>query len=87
MENVIQRRKEHTLQELDDKLFSQIEILEMIDPADADFENTRLRAEAITCIADRIIRNRELELRNQVWNATKQFKLQTRYLGMKNDNI
>ena len=73
--------KEHSLKELDDKLFNQIEILEQLNPSDAEFENTRLRAEAITCIADRIIRNRELELRNQVWNATKQFKLKTRYIG------
>lgn len=87
MENSIIKRKERSLQELDEKLFNQIDILENIDPADVDFEHTRLRAEAITCIADRIIRNRELELRNQVWNATKQFKLQTRYLGMNNDNL
>lgn len=73
------------LQELNDLLFEQIDILNNTDVKDENFENIRLRAETITNVSDRIIRNAELELRNQVWQSTRKFKLQTRQIGIAGD--
>lgn len=78
----IVKSKEHSLRELDDILFNQIAILEQTDVKDEDFDKIRSRAEAITCIADRVMRNRELELRNQVWSATKKFRLSQKQIGI-----
>lgn len=73
------------LKELNDLLFEQIDILNNTDVKDENFENIRLRAETITNVSDRIIRNAELDLRNQVWQSTRRFKLQTRQIGVAGD--
>lgn len=63
------------LAELNEILFNQLDILTKINVTDETFENEKARATAVCETADRIIRNNELELRNQVWNATRKFKL------------
>ena len=66
------------LQELNDILFKQLEILTEIKVSDENFEKERLRAETVFNVADRVIKNAELSLRNEVWQSTKKFKLATR---------
>lgn len=66
------------LAELNEILFNQLDILTKLSVTDENFENEKARAEAVCDTADRIIKNSELELRNQVWNATRRFKLATR---------
>lgn len=66
------------IEKLNKVLFEQLDALSSISVRDEDFENTRLKAETIYQVADRVIRNSELELRNQVWQATRRFNLATR---------
>lgn len=67
-----------TLEKLNDILFTQLDVLSSLSVRDDDFDNTKAKAETICNIADRVIRNNELELRNQVWQATRKFSLATR---------
>ena len=71
------------LEGLNDALFKQLEILSNIKVTDENFENEKQRATAVCEVADRIIKNGELELRNQVWQATRRFKLMTRPTKMR----
>ena len=66
------------IEELNKILFEQLNALSNISVKDEDFENTRLKAEQICQVADRVIRNSELALRNEVWNSTRRFNLSTR---------
>lgn len=66
------------IERLNDILFEQLETLSKTNVEDENFNNTRAKAEAVWQTADRIIRNLELELRNQVWQATRRFSLATR---------
>ena len=66
------------LKSLNDILFNQLEILTNLNVKDENFDNERNKAETVCNIADRIIKNSELELRNQVWQATRRFKLAAR---------
>lgn len=66
------------IEELNKILFEQLNALSNISVKDEDFENTRLKAEQICQVADRVIRNGELSLRNEVWNSTRRFNLSTR---------
>ena len=66
------------LKALNDVLFKQLEILSEINVKSEEFENEKQRANAVCEVADRIIKNGELELRNQVWQATRRYKLSTR---------
>lgn len=66
------------IEKLNGILFEQLDALTNISVKDEDFENTRLKAEQICQVADRVIRNSELELRNQVWQSTRRFNLATR---------
>lgn len=52
------------LEALNDALFKQLEILSEINVKSEEFENEKQRANAVCEIADRIIKNGELELRN-----------------------
>lgn len=70
--------REKNLKDLNNILFEQLEILTKTSVKDDDFENVRLKADSVVEMADRIIRNSELELRNQVWLATRRFSLSTR---------
>lgn len=70
--------KKNNLETLNDALFKQLEILSGINVKSEEFENEKLRADAVCEVADRIIKNGELELRNQVWQATRRYKLSTR---------
>lgn len=70
--------KKNNLATLNDALFKQLEILSGINVKSEEFENEKLRADAVCEVADRIIKNGELELRNQVWQATRRYKLSTR---------
>lgn len=72
------------LKALNDALFKQLEILSGINVKSEDFENEKQRANAVCEIADRIIKNGELELRNQVWQTTRRYRLSTRptHLGI-----
>lgn len=72
------------LQELNNLLFEQIEILNNTDVKDENFENIRLKAETITNVSDRIIKNAELALRNEVWKESRNFKIQTKQIGVNN---
>lgn len=67
-----------TLEKLNDILFTQLDAISNISVNDEDFENTKHKAETVCELADRVIRTGELVLRNQVWQATKRFNLQTR---------
>ncbi|MBR5202362.1 MAG: hypothetical protein IKW45_03770 [Clostridia bacterium] len=71
------------LKSLNDILFEQIEILNNTDVKDEKFESLRLRAETITNVSDRIIKNAELELKNQVWQSTRKFNCtSTKMIGV-----
>ena len=72
-----------TLEKLNDVLFQQLNVLSTLSIKDEDFENTKLKAETICEIADRVIRTGELDLRNQVWQATRRFNLATRESRLK----
>lgn len=67
-----------SLAELNEILFNQLDILTKLSVTDENFENYKARVETVCNTADRIIKNSELELRNQVWNATRRFRLATR---------
>lgn len=81
--------KKNDLESLNEALFKQLEILSEINVKSEEFENEKQRANTVCEIADRIIKNGELELRNQVWQATRRFKLTTRPtqlgIGIKED--
>ena len=66
------------IEKLNQILFEQLETLSKISVDDDDFNNTRLKAETMYQIADRVIRNSELALRNEVWQSTRRFNLATR---------
>lgn len=70
------------LEALNNLLFEQIELLNNTDVKDENFENIRLKAETITNVSDRIIKNAELALRNEVWKSTRSFKFQTHQIGV-----
>lgn len=76
--------KKNNLATLNEALFKQLEILSEINVKSEEFENEKQRANSVCEIADRIIKNGELELRNQVWQATRRYKLSTRptHLGI-----
>lgn len=63
------------LQELNDILFEQLVTLTKLSIKDENFEREKDKANIICETADRIIKNSELELRNQVWQATRKFNL------------
>lgn len=71
-------KDEKGLKDLNNILFEQLEVLTNCKVTDDNFENIRLKADSVVNIADRIIKNSELELRNQVWLATRRFSLTTR---------
>ncbi len=66
------------LQELNDILFEQLTTLTQLNIKDENFEKEKDKANLICETADRIIKNSELELRNQVWQSTRKYKLTTR---------
>lgn len=66
------------LQELNDILFEQLTTLTQLNIKDENFEKEKDKANLICETADRIIKNSELELRNQVWQSTRKYKLFTR---------
>ena len=66
------------LQELNDILFEQLTTLTQLNIKDENFEKEKDKANLICETADRIIKNSELELRNQVWQSTRKYKLSTR---------
>lgn len=63
------------LQELNDILFEQLTTLTKLSIKDENFEKEKDKANLICETADRIIKNSELELRNQVWQSTRKFQL------------
>lgn len=63
------------LEQLNNILFDQLETLAKLDVKSEDFEKEKDRATIVCETADRIIKNSELGLRNQVWQATRKFKL------------
>ena len=67
-----------SLTDLNDILFEQLEILTKLSVKDENFTQEKEKANAVCEMSDRIIKNAELELRNQVWQATRRFKLFTR---------
>lgn len=66
------------LQELNDILFEQLATLTTLNIKDENFDKEKDKANLICETADRIIKNSELSLRNQVWQSTRRFKLLTR---------
>lgn len=66
------------IEKLNELLFNQLSILNETNVKDEDFDKIRAKAETIYQIADRVIKNSELELRYQVWQATRKFNLATR---------
>lgn len=74
-----------TLEDLQNILFEQIDLLSNLNVKDDNFENERLKVETIANVADRILRTDELNLRNQVWQATRRFKLNVRQIGVCDD--
>lgn len=56
---------------LNEILFEQINIMRNADVKDENFNEIRLRAETITNIGDRIIKNSELQLKQDVWQQTR----------------
>lgn len=69
------------LKDLNNLLFEQIELLNNTSVKDENFEAIRNKVETVSNVADRIIRNAELDLRYQVWSANKEFKLNIRQIG------
>ena len=65
------------LEQLNNILFDQLETLTKLDVKSEDFEKEKEKATIVCETADRIIKNSELGLRNQVWQATRKFKLLT----------
>lgn len=63
------------LKELNDILFEQLTTLTKLSIKDENFEREKDKANMICETADRIIKNSELDLRNQVWQATRRFNL------------
>ena len=63
------------LKELNDVLFNTLARIDGIDVKDENFNLEKERAESIYNIADRIIKNSELALRNEVWQHTRRFNL------------
>lgn len=74
-----------TLEDLQNILFEQIDLLTRLDVKDENFESERLKVESIANVADRILKTDELSLRNQVWQATRKFKLNVRQIGVYDD--
>ncbi len=74
-----------TLEDLQNILFEQIDLLTRLDVKDENFESERLKVESIANVADRILKTDELNLRNQVWQATRKFKLNVRQIGVYDD--
>lgn len=66
------------LNDLNNILFEQLVGLTKLNIKDENFDKEKDKANLICETADRIIKNSELELRNQVWQSTKKFKLMTR---------
>lgn len=66
------------IDKLNNLLFEQLAILNETNVKDDDFDKIRLKAETIYQIADRVIKNSELNLRYQVWSATRRFNIATR---------
>ena len=65
------------LEQLNSILFDQLEALSKLDVKSESFEKEKEKATIVCETADRIIKNSELGLRNQVWQATRKFKLLT----------
>lgn len=74
-----------TLEDLQGILFEQIDLLTNLNVKDENFESERLKVETIANVADRILKTDELNLRNQVWQATRKFKLNVRQIGVYDD--
>ena len=74
-----------SLEDLQSILFEQINLLTNLNVKDENFENERLKVETIANVADRILKTDELNLRNQVWQATRKFKLNVRQIGVCDD--
>ena len=74
-----------TLEDLQNILFEQIDLLTNLNVKDENFESERLKVETIANVEDRILKTDELNLRNQVWQATRKFKLNVRQIGVYDD--
>ena len=74
-----------TLEDLQNILFEQIDLLTNLNVKDENFESERLKVETIANVADRILKTDELNLKNQVWQATRKFKLNIRQIGVSDD--
>lgn len=75
-----------SLENLNDILFEQINIMRNVNVKDENFNEVRLRAETITNIGDRIIKNSELQLKQDVWQQTRSMTRSNKLLAAKVQN-
>ena len=62
-------------EKVDKMMLKQLEILDKIDIKDKSFNDTKEKAKTIILIADKIIQSQTAQLKNDIWQHSKQYSI------------